>query len=326
MLVSGSKLHPNKTPAASVNEQLNTLFEHARDVAGGGDGPYPIRGFAAPLQGVTPVDATIQRGTPDQFLEQNVYGPAYGAKRDAMLKAEQLPSGHPLALDLPNGLDAALSRRVFEVQSESPSKSMAAVRSGLVFASPEQGGSLGRSQHHEWRHAAFPPQAGPRTPTNNLDRTGLIAEVSGMGRKAGPVVSDKQLRHLIEAGQHAGYTSTGPELLANLGHMMGYEYGLTGKPIITPEDRIRTVQKWLEGNPRAKLNPNPKGFLDIFGGDPVMEHGPNAGQKADGYRFYEQMFRTILPKLEPQMKKDVIKAMGTLGSNEPIRPEVANAV
>ena len=307
---------------AGVNDQLAALHAHAK-MAHGGDGPYPIKGWKD--EGEPVVDATIAQSSPDKFFEQEVYGQDYPQVREAWTSAEQLPEGHVLSLDPEySDLDRALARRTFEVTIDPTDEqyySSSSERPGFMTISPGRSASYGsspdRARNHEYRHMAFVTHPHSQQRVNPaVDMTGHVRQAAAAGGGGIP----RGLLHLF--ADHADYTNSGVELAANLGHMMGLEYGLTGRPIITPEDRIRAVRKWTEG--RGGVIKTPAGYQGIFGPDPVMQYGPKAGQPAEGYENMRQILRQLLPTMTPQMKKDVIKAMGHLGSTEPSR-EVQHA-
>ena len=65
------------------------------------------------------------------------------------------------------------------------------------------------------------------------------------------------------------------------------------------------------------MSPDPSSkWMQFYGPDPILQHGPGAGNPAEGYEMMRQMFRNILKPLPGKTKTDVIKAMGFLGSTE----------
>jgi hypothetical protein len=304
-----------------LHDHLAQIHQWAQDVAGGGPGPHSVSGLR---YGGEPTDATILRTSPDEFLESEVYGSDYGKVREAMLEAEQMPDGHPMSLNVSayGGMEKTLARPIFEVSQDPSAK-------GSSYAFPEPGLALirssgvgyspGATRNHEWRHLAFPVgmDAAMARGSNWAEAKSreAIARIQGLIPQGHP-----SRTHIEQLGKHAQYTGRSYELTANLAHMMGLEYGITGQRANKPEERIRLVQKWLEGKPKIKKNPS--GPFDVFGGDPVIEYGPRAGQPAENYEFMREMFRNVLPGMTPEKKRDVIKAMGPLGSTR--QPQVSN--
>ena len=290
--------------ADKATAHLEKLHDHAKVVAGG-DGPYPFGGYRLDETRVhKPVDATISRHNLEDFLA-DWYGKDWPEVRERMIKAEGAPEWHALR---PNyntrNLEHNLTKPIFQVNVNGRVPSNAAIiDAGIYQANPSQfesalgGFSPTYTKHHEFSHLLFPPKEGVDKHPGYLRGTGFKPD--GL------------------VGTHIQYTSNPAELMANLAHMTRLEYGLTGRPMRTPEDRIRAVQKWVSQQIGDAPNPSAKGWHNSFGPDPILQHGPEAGNPAHGYKFMQKVFQEIIPRMIRPDKKAVLDAMEGFGSTEP---------
>lgn len=312
-------------------EQLEKLFNHSR-IVNGGDGPYPVDGYQFTEGGVkNPSGATISRALPEDILAA-WYGKDWDEVRDRILKSQGAPQGHVLRPDYGTGsLAQTLARPFFKITTEDPRAISAAVIDAGVFQNGPKNPTLLRAgfhpdyvQHHEFSHLMFPPHGDLSNemelmPKYSFQGPGDMFHYTG--RSTPSIDFDKLLKstgteNLPGATTHVRYTSKPSELMANVAHMMRYEYGLTGKPMRTPEDRIRAVKQWIDTPPQYSKDPS-AGWHNAFGPDPVLEHGPDAGQPAHGREFMRNSLRVIIPRMEKQDKKALIDAMEGFGSTEP---------
>ena len=161
--------------------------------------------------------------------------------------------------------------------------------------------------HHEIPHliqvpadinAALYPHTGPiiKRASNNMLEQGVH-----------PVL-------IPEAAHQAGRATTLPEFLALAGHAKRMHYGMTGKPILTPDDHYNAFMDWQRNMP--KVNDDPQGLLDIYGPDQIMQYGPNAGQPAHGFEWSKAMINHAVPidSSEKRIRK-IMELMGTTASN-----------
>ena len=75
-------------------------------------------------------------------------------------------------------------------------------------------------------------------------------------------------------------------------------------------DIIRALRGVLDAPPMPIARPSMK-IEGMFPGDPVMQHGPGAGQSAEGYNNLRQQLRQVLPGLTPEAKRefmDILKS------------------
>lgn len=112
---------------------------------------------------------------------------------------------------------------------------------------------------------------------------------------------------------HTQYTNTLSEAAANLSHAKKLYYGLTGELPITPADHAEMLRYMTDDEPsfdppwrtdlddvslkRASLNP-----LNVFDQNeaPVMEHGPRAGERANGWNEMRYHLHQILRDASPE--------------------------
>lgn len=316
-----------------AEKHLSELHRHAQ-IAAGGNGPYPITGYVHGEGGVaSPANATISETTLNDFLA-NWYGKNWPEVRDRMIKAQGAPEWHFLRPSYDNTGSQAknLDHRIYEIDVDDPNAINAATPDAGLYQSnplqPEVGQARFNPQyirHHEFSHLLFPPKDEPRmsvtlfpdygsgaqgsifTPSaNNYPHLDFAKFSRALGGNPGD---------LAAANMHIRYTSRPDEMLATLPHLMRLEYGLTGKPLRTEADRIRAVQKWIAEPTR--YNQGAKGWHEAFGPDPIMQHGPEAGNPAHGYEFLRNSQKLIIPRLPKVDKKAVIDAMEGFGSTDP---------
>lgn len=286
-------------------EHLEKLHDHSKVVTGG-DGPYPIAGYQMDDARVAePTDATISRTKMHDFLA-NWYGKHWPEVQERMLKAEGAPEWHMLRPDYnTRNLEYALNRPVFEIGGLTGPRPINAAyyNAGLVQINPSQaevawaGFTPSYTRHHEFSHMLFPPKKAAQESLGYLHGTGFDPE----GR----------------VGTHIKYSARPDELMANLAHMARLEYGLTGKPLRSLADRIRAVQKWVSQPIGSSPNPSGPGWHNSFGPDPILQHGPEAGNPAHGYKFMQKALQEIVPRMIKPDRKAVIDALEGFGSTGP---------
>lgn len=314
-----------------AENHLANLHAHAQAVAGG-PGPYPISGYTLASANANNLDAKISQTTLEDFLA-SWYGKHWPEVRERMIKAQGAPEWHYLRPDYNAGnFEKNLGRRIYEIEVGEPTAINAANMDAGVFQYSPSGNDVGDAgfhpqhiRHHEFSHLLFPPSDGKRMDNDlfpaysqgdggslfepgsqnypHLDFSKFVGALSGNADQ------------VIKAANHIRYTSKPAETLAALPHLMRLEYGLSGKPMRTEADRIRAVQKWV--SEPTRYGGGAPGWHNAFGPDPVMQHGPEAGNPAHGYNFLRNTFKLLLPRIPKSDKKVFIDAMEGFGSTDP---------
>lgn len=240
-------------------------------------------------------DASMQRTSLDELLAKKKYGGAYPEVRESMLAADEYPS---LMYPGAKSQEEFLANPFYVLMAQDPASS-GQIANAMIL-SPGQAKRhhvpLSRIGQHELGHATT--QIGSYS-----GRKPLVEQQALMDQLARDY-PDLAARDKIfpKFAKRLEYMSDPNELAANLNHMRGLNYGVTGNPLLTPEDRIRFIQQF--GDAPIRDPGEPSMFPDtMFPGDPMMQHGPNAGKPAQGYNFMEQGLRQIIPRLSPRQMK-----------------------
>jgi hypothetical protein len=269
----------------------------------------------------SPRQVGLRKTSLNDWLEQNAYGDYWDQVRNSLLSLPQATRS-PMSPDYSGSgsLKKALDRPLYiaTVQNSVPgdqSKSSALPHFGVVQLSPQElaryNSSVGAGAQHEVAHVASPP--GPlaslttQTAKLNLPTLSerLLAEHPSLGK---PALD----RAATDIGSVIRYRNRPSEFMATLGNMRRHELGLTGNTMTTPELVSRAFDRWLGG--KAPVIRKGLGDMrDLPGGygrfdDPVMEHGPNAGQPAENFEDMRESFRHIYDQADPKTKK-LIHAM-----------------
>ena len=307
-----------------VQAGMQALYDHARVFAprGGtrGDG-FKVQGVqtvSSPDPGFAPTDATMYSVTPESFL-RGQYGDDADKVMDSMLAAPQ-----PAAIRYPAAasLEQHLQNPYFVFMARRPGlKSHVSGAGRNVLINPAQaeqyGASPGYVYQHEMGHVMAPMRGTLREGNPQMDpdflRKVLLDNYPELAK------NPKILSRFV--GERLGHISETTEVPAYLNHLRRLHYGLTGDALLTPEARLRFITEVAKG-PKGNLGKPSMKFESMFPGSPTMQHGPNAGQPAEGYEKIRQYLRMILPNLKPGQKRDVIetfnKGASTADPNEAV--------
>lgn len=292
-----------------VQAGMQGLYNYARVFAprGGtrGDG-FKVQGVqtvSSPDPGFAPTDATMYSVTPESFL-RGQYGDDTDKVIDSMIAAPQ-----PAAIRYPAAasLEEHLQNPYFVFMARRPGlKSHVSGAGRNILINPAQAEALGSSPgyvyQHEFGHVMAPMRGTLREGNPQMDhdflRKVLLDNYPELAK------NPKILSRF--AGERLGHISETVEVPAYLNHLRRLHYGLTGDALLTPEDRLRFITEVAKG-PKGDLGKPSMKFESMFPGSPTMQHGPNAGQPAEGYEKIRQYLRMILPNLKPGQKRDVIE-------------------
>jgi len=304
-----------------MGQHISAIHDHAK-LSTGGEGPYPVKGFANGL-GEKPHDVDIRRTTAGSEMKDLVYGDQYENMVDAIDQAPQPTGPGALNRDAFGGLRAALTaplhivtRRQFDNAPPVESPAYAQAGRGLVYLD-ENGRSLHRHSPeavlgHELRHAYshhhkdardYKLLHGPKIPTEyQKDSLGKIFYPDP--------TADNYVENIVEMDSRLRHGQKLEELEAMLGELKGLSYGMTGKLVKDPADNIRLLGEILNSNHKDPLH----------AADPTMNYGPRAGQPAERKSLLEATIKTLWNRGSAGEKQRTIenmqKIMSTAKPNE----------
>jgi hypothetical protein len=301
----------------AMRGQLAKAHQHASDLAGGTSGEVTVTGYRHGGKG--PVAARVGKTTLDKELGE-WYGKDWGRKRESMVNSQARTQPQYQYRNLSNQ-DENLRQPIYVVRHSDPSASS--------FASPGIGKVELVDNDSLIGSAGFDPQY-----LRWHELSHLVAPYLGQGRLRDKLIGQERSAPLWLSGRgdssaqsnanmawhHMAYSAKSPEFFANLAHMMRLEHGLSGRPVVSPEDRLRVIQSWRGSRPQLDLSA--PSMHKMFGPDPILQHGPDAGNPAHGYNFMREFFRNALQYIKDEPLSDM---MGPLGSASP-RTEDRNAV
>jgi hypothetical protein len=254
----------------------------------------------------------MTRLTLDQYLAAQ-YGDDWPKVKAAMQAA-----GHsaPVNYQGPRTLQEHLTSPISMFVSKDPAMRSHFTGTGrAIMMSPRDikgsGSAPAPVVRHEFGHAVAPMDS--RLLRGNTD--GLPLEnMKSLLLGEFPELKDRPLIAQSGAGS-LEYRSQTREVPPDLFALRQMHYGITGDPLLKPEDRLRFLQQ-IESAPKADIGKPAMRTRAWFPDDPVMKHGPHAGEKADGYQNFLQFMRMILPRLENQQKEYIWKTFNQGASTQ----------
>lgn len=215
----------------------------------------------------------------DQSLDDAMrswYGDDYGAIREQVTSRNPLPIEHPFST-LATSKDDLLKSPLYYVRTNAHGSVASGIHPIIQMDMAEiakTGDTLTRVMAHEEGHKAHPM----------LNLGNLVSRPDGLS-------------------WIAAHANQADEVPADVSALMRLEYGVTGNKMRTPADRIRAVQGWMSSRPRMDPEGLPRAMYPY---DPVMQHGPRAGNKAEGYDELRDTFRRIMERATQDRKREVI--------------------
>lgn len=288
-----------------IHEGVGKVYDHAAMLGDEGPSGYLVTGWRMPEDHYSR-QVSLAKTSLDEFLRNNAYGSAWDEIRQSLLDLPPL-KGHKLAPDYSasGGLQQNLERPMYVATADEGTKgnTSALPHHGVVQISPEQltflNTPVDAALHHEVGHVMAPPGGRPdiRLPMLEFKRMSdrLVAEHPQLAKPA----MDNAVNAIGSAIQ---YRARPTETMANAGHMRRLEYGLTGNTMTTPEKVAQAFDRWLNTKPatiRGEVGPGGFGRFD----DPIMQHGPNAGQPATNFEDMRESFRHIYDQADPKTKR-----------------------
>jgi len=257
--------------------------------------------------------------TPEEFLRDSGYGPHWPQVRESLLSAPQ-PSNPNFKVEYTGkAMEENLSRPVTTNTIHSRADDRLAGRNEalpedrVINLSHGEAEELGLhpsySRHHENTHILQRSKAGLGA--------GLYPHLKPVEDMAARRMLDQGVHPVLipRAAMQAGYASTLDELGAFFGHAKRLDYGMTGRPIITPQQHYDALNRWRTQG--IRVNDDPAGQLDIYGPDQTMQYGPNAGQPAHGFEYIKGQLQHVLPDDTSEKRiRQLIEFMRTFADNE----------
>lgn len=287
----------------AVSQGLGNLYRHAKVFAPEEQGGYQIQGLlptGPSKKSPTGDDALMFESTPAQALAKD-WGddvwPQVRASAEAAPPVEGLR--YPDAANLSEHLDNPFYE-FFIRKGKIPSQAM--MRSVIINAGDarKHGTTTGNIFRHEMGHIASPYRA-----PGGDDSTIPYDQALEMLAKRYPALGQPDARPILgRMAERLEHMARPSEIPANLNALRRLEYGLTGNPTLTPEERVRLLQNLAQVRPGQIGEPSMRTDAS-WGEDPLMQFGPNAGQRADGYNQLIESMQMILPNLKPERKRAV---------------------
>jgi hypothetical protein len=293
------------TAKQDLTKHMDAIHDHAK-MAHGGPGPYPVKGFVH-SRNEPPRDVTIERTTPGQIKKEIGYGDQWGNMMDALVDAEKnFPADNENSISrksLGGVLKASEQPIHVVVANGGPDAHMDSVG----FAHPYANWMYMNQQNprfqdygpeavkfHEATHLMTHPF--PERPTNQMFG-GKVPWEANLAKAKQYFSDPDQAREYAFDLEHGGRWE---ELEAHFAELKALNYGLTGKLTRTPEENVRFLQQILTNKPAFGT----KG--EMFQPDPIMQHGPRAGQPARLWHKLQQIHRDTFPRGTSQEKKIIV--------------------
>lgn len=321
-------------------EQLGELFQKAMANGRPGDlpGSYHVQSLSLPEYDLPNPDlgaVGISKTTGEDFLKQGYGDEGWEKIRDSLLTninpngwiADSMTDTDPDLGEYVHGVPLhgqdridRLQRPVYEISTKrAPDSALAAA--GMLFLNPTDlrktlpGFSLDAVRQHEMGHVMNPvrPEAG-WLPAAHLASEKKRWDLAMKRALLDGVTPDPEA--LESAIDNTHYFGTYDEIAANLSAAKRAYYGLTGK-IPTSEPEYAEMFKFMSRYPEHPINTghHTQTYLNSFNPDPVMEYGPNKGQRAHGWNSSKYQFNQILDDITPEELERLLNFSTSIASN-----------